>query len=61
MYLLFAIDAGEMKWLSAHETRDEAVEHLNWKAAERDRPDFNQNDAYEFMFVVESAHFASFV
>lgn len=67
-FLVFAIDAGNIQWHSAHDTRQEAVDVLNDL-----RPDgtqgihddgdkmFTVNDCVEFAFIVESPHFVSFV
>lgn len=51
MYLVFAIDGGELVWLAAYDMRDAAIAHINELEAGR----------YEFAFTVESAHFKSFV
>jgi hypothetical protein len=56
-HLVFAIEAGNIVWLSAHDTREEAIERLNEL-----RPAGDKDEAkYEFAFTVESAHFVSFV
>lgn len=66
-WLVFAIHAGKIEWHSSHETRDEAVEHLNHLRPDGSTDDVAENafyperDAIEFAFIVASPHFVSFV
>lgn len=50
-HLVFAIDGGDTAWLSAHDTREEAIEAANEAGKIEGR--------WEFVFVVESSHFVS--
>lgn len=63
-HLVFAIDAGKIEWLASHETKDEAIEHLNNLRPDGTRSDWDDMPTaaeYEFAFIIESSHFVSFV
>lgn len=66
-FLVFAIDAGDIKWMAAHDNREDAVAHINdlrpdgTRATENPNDEFTSNDCIEFAFIVESPHFVSFV
>lgn len=62
-HLVFAIESGELVWLAAHPTKEEAVAHINELRPDgtRDAEEPTGEARYEFAFTVESAHFASFV
>lgn len=66
VYLVFAIDGGEMVWLASHDTESDAIDHVNNlrpDGTKTDEPDTDEptGHEYEFAFIVKSPHFMSFV
>lgn len=63
VYLVFAIDGGDLVWLASHDNRDDAVAHINELRPDGTRAPDDETGAreYEFAFIVQSPHFVSFV
>jgi hypothetical protein len=68
VFLVFAIEGGDLVWLAAHDDREEAIDHVNRisrTVAVLNSDDYGPADveddttrpAFEFAFVVPSPHF----